>query len=143
MRNTILEGRCVKGLYAIKSVQRPLNKFVAGIMKPSVELWHNRLGHPSFSIIDYVLKNNELPFTQKASSESVCDACKKYKSHQHTYKRSGRISSHPLELVFSDVWGPGVELVGRYKYYVSFIDDFSEFTWIYLIKNKLNVFQVF
>jgi hypothetical protein len=37
-------------------------------------------------------------------------------------------SSHQLELVYSDVWGPALESVGRYKYYVSFIDDFSKFT---------------
>jgi hypothetical protein len=53
------------------------------------------------------------------------------------------VSSQPLKLVFSDVWGPAPESVGRYKYYVSFIDDFSKFTWIYLLKKKSNVFQVF
>jgi hypothetical protein len=49
----------------------------------------------------------------------------------------------PLELVFSDVWGPTCESVGRNKYYVSFIDDFSKFTWIYLLKHKSDVFQKF
>jgi hypothetical protein len=57
-RNTILEGRCERGLYPIKSMKRSRRKVVAGIIKPSVELWHSRLGHPSFSIVDYVLKNN-------------------------------------------------------------------------------------
>jgi hypothetical protein len=55
-------------------MQRPPNKFMAGMMKPSVELWHSRLGHPSFNIVYYVLKNNELPFVQEESSGSVCDA---------------------------------------------------------------------
>jgi histone deacetylase 1/2 len=31
----------------------------------------------------------------------------------------------------------------RYEYYVSFIDDFSKFSWIYLLKKKSDVFQVF
>ena len=52
-------------------------------------------------------------------------------------------SKFPLELVYSDVWGPTPESVGRKKYYVSFIDDFSKFTWIYLIKFKSEVFQKF
>jgi hypothetical protein len=142
-RNTILEGRCVRGLYPIKSMQRPRHRMIVGVIKPSVELWHNRLGHPSFSTVDYVLKNNELPFIEKESSQSVCDACQKAKSHQLPYKKSDSVSSQLLELVFSDVWGPVVESVGRYKYYVSFIDDFNNFTWIYLIKNKSDVFQVF
>ena len=33
--------------------------------------------------------------------------------------------------------------VGRHKYYVNFIDDYSKHTWIYLIKHKSDVFQVF
>jgi transposase len=48
-----------------------------------------------------------------------------------------------LELVFSDVWGVAVESIGRNKYYVSFIDDFSKFTWIYLLKHKSEVFKRF
>ena len=49
----------------------------------------------------------------------------------------------PLELVFSDVWGKAPTSVGRFSYYVSFIDDFSKFSWIYLLKKKSEVFQVF
>jgi histone deacetylase 1/2 len=73
----------------------------------------------------------------------VCDACQKGKSHQLPYHKSFNESSAPLELVFSDVWGPTLESVGRKKYYVSFIDDFSKFVWIYLIKHKSEVFQKF
>jgi hypothetical protein len=43
--------------------------------------------------------------------------------------------------VFSDVWGPAPSSVERFKYYVSFIDDQSKFTWLYLLKNKSDVFQ--
>jgi hypothetical protein len=53
------------------------------------------------------------------------------------------VSKFFLELVFSDVWGPALESLGRKKYYVSFIDDFSKFTWIYLLKYKSEVFQKF
>jgi hypothetical protein len=46
-----------------------------------------------------------------------------------------------LELIFSDVWGPACDSIGRNKYYVSFTDDFSKFIWIYLLKDKSKVFQ--
>jgi hypothetical protein len=46
------------------------------------------------------------------------------------------VSSHPLELIFLDVWGLTPESVGCYKYHVSFVDDYSKFTWIYLLKHK-------
>jgi hypothetical protein len=47
------------------------------------------------------------------------------------------------QLVFSDVWGPSSESFGHVKYYVSFIDDYRKFTWIYLLKKKSDVFQKF
>jgi hypothetical protein len=53
------------------------------------------------------------------------------------------MSRQPLELIFSDVWGPAPDSIGRNKYYVSFIDDYSKFTWIYLLKFKSDVFQKF
>jgi transposase InsO family protein len=81
--------------------------------------------------------------SQESVRELVCDACQQAKSHQLPYSRSMRESKFPLELVFSDVWGPAPESVGRKKYYVSFIDDFSKFTWIYAIKFKSEVFQKF
>nr|ABA98728.2 retrotransposon protein, putative, Ty1-copia subclass [Oryza sativa Japonica Group] len=65
------------------------------------------------------------------------------KGHQLPYPKSSSVSSHPLELVFSDVWGPAPVSVESRKYYVSFIDDFSKFTWIYLLKNKSEVFSKF
>ena len=41
----------------------------------------------------------------------------------------------------------GVQLlslsVSKHAYYVSFIDDFSKFTWIYLLKKRSEVYQVF
>jgi hypothetical protein len=60
-----------------------------------------------------------------------------------SYPISSSRSSAPLELVFSNVWGPVLNSVGNKTYYVSFIDDFSKFTWIYLLKFKSEVFQRF
>lgn len=41
------------------------------------------------------------------------------------------------------IWGLAHDSVGRYKYYASFINDFSKFTWIYFLKFKFEVFQKF
>jgi histone deacetylase 1/2 len=53
------------------------------------------------------------------------------------------VSTAPLQLIFSDVWGPAPTSVGRHDYYVSFIDDYSKFTWIYLLKHKSDVAAAF
>jgi histone deacetylase 1/2 len=48
-----------------------------------------------------------------------------------------------MDLVFSDVWGPAPTSIGHHNYYVSFIDDHSKFTWIYMLRHKSEVFQCF
>jgi len=65
------------------------------------------------------------------------------KSHQLPYTSSHHTSNSPLDLIYSDVWGPAPLSVGRHSYYVSFIDDYSKYTWVYLLKKKSDVFQVF
>lgn len=52
-------------------------------------------------------------------------------------------SSAPLDLVFSDVWGPAPTSVRKHDFYVIFIDDYSKFTCIYLVHHKPEVFQKF
>jgi histone deacetylase 1/2 len=139
-RNTILKGRCHKGLYPLPAAQK---KQAFGATKLSFAKWHSRLGHPSFPIVKQIIHSNKLPCLDESSNESVCNACQQAKSHQLPYPKSTSVSTVPLELIFSDVWGPASESVGRKQYYVSFIDDFSKYTWIYPLKYKSEVFQKF
>jgi hypothetical protein len=120
------------------------DKHVLISSKNSTTQLHARLGHLSSSTIRFMLSKNNLPFSSDLSHESICDACQQEKSHQLPYPKSSSVSKSPLELVFSDVWGPACNSIRRNKYnYVSFIDDFSTFTWIYLLKHKSEVFQKF
>jgi hypothetical protein len=49
-----------------------------------------------------------------------------------------------LQLVHSDVFGPvSVPSLGKYVYYVSFIDEFSRNTWIYFLGKKYELFEKF
>jgi hypothetical protein len=51
--------------------------------------------------------------------------------------------SFPFELEYSDVWVLEPTSIGRKNYCVSFIDDYSNYTWIYLLKDRSEVFQKF
>jgi histone deacetylase 1/2 len=144
-RKILHQGRCEGGLYplGLKRMGASAHKYVLGVNKPSTERWHSRLGHPSFAIVSHVLKNNKLPCNNESINESICDSCQRAKSHQLPYSKSYNIASTPLELIHSDVWGTAPTSVGRNTYYVSFIDDYSRYTWIYLLRRKSDVFHVF
>jgi hypothetical protein len=73
----------------------------------------------------------------------VCDAYQKAKCHQLLYNKSASTLSHPLKFIYSDVWGHAPKSVNGKRYYVSFIDDYSKFSWINPLKFKSEVFQKF
>jgi histone deacetylase 1/2 len=137
-RRTLHKGTCEGGLYPFK----PSKKQVLGVFKPSSSLWHHRLGHASSRAVQQIHSRHKLPFTH-SKNNSVCDACQQGKSHQLPYLVLTSVSSSPLDLVFLDVWGPAPTSVGRHDYNVSVIDDYSKFTWIYLLHRKSEVFQCF
>jgi histone deacetylase 1/2 len=59
------------------------------------------------------------------------------------FSNSDRVISKPLEFIYSDVWDPAQTSTSGHRYYVSFIDGYSRFTWIYLLKHKSDVFHIF
>jgi histone deacetylase 1/2 len=145
-RKILHQGRCKGGLYPIgsRSAGAAVSSQVFLANKPSTSRWHDRLGHPAFSIVERILHSNNLPFhSDNKTPASICDSCQMAKSHQLPYSSSHEISKSPLDLIYSDVWGPAPESVGRNKYYVSFIDDHSKYTWIYLLRHKSDVFRFF
>ncbi|WVZ72601.1 hypothetical protein U9M48_021034 [Paspalum notatum var. saurae] len=130
-KKILLQGRCEGDLYPLSSQRSRYcsARQVFSVNKPSVA--HCHLCHPAF------------PIVSDKSHESVCDPCQQAKSHQLPYSKSVSASTAPLELVYSNVWGLALMSVGRHTYYVSFIDDFSKYTWIYLLRKKSDVFHVF
>ena len=97
-RRVLYRGRCVQGLYPL--ISKFCNKQVHGAFKVSSERWHNRLGHPSFSIVYQILSKHKLPFAGEHDRETICDACQTAKSHQLPYSISTSVSTKPLQLIF-------------------------------------------
>ena len=141
-RRTLFRGPCIGGLYPLVPTLHETSKQAFITIKPSSSTWHRRLGHPSSFVVQQVLRRNNIAYTPE-STPYVCDSCQLAKSHQLPYPISTSVSTAPLEQVFSDVWGPAPLYAGEHSYYVSFIDDFSKFTWIYLLKSVLMFIKSF
>lgn len=54
------------------------------------------------------------------------------------------MASCPLELIYTDVWGPApLNSRSSSRCYVSFLDSFSKYTWLYPISCKCDVTSIF
>ena len=75
---------------------------------------------------------------------SFWSSCCLRKIHKFPFSRSETVYTVPLQLIHSDLWGLApVPLSSGYRYYVHFVDAYSKFTWLYLLKNKSDVIQTF
>ena len=73
-----------------------------------------------------------------------CEHCIYGKQNRVRFASGATRAKGILELICSDVFGPvPIPSLGKYVYYVSFIDDFSRNTWIYFLQNKFEVFAKF
>jgi len=89
-----------------------------------------------------VFKHCNLSFPNKVDS-IFCQSCCAGKSHRLPSHDSKYVYS-PLELIFTDLWGPAhITSHTGYKYYVTFVDAFSRYTWIFPIKTKIETLSVF
>jgi histone deacetylase 1/2 len=139
-REIIISGQSRGGIYPI-GAPRVIQAFSS--VRVSSAKWHCRLGHPASLVVQHVLHRHALPIESSNKDIFVCDACQQGKSHQLPFSLSNHVIKTPLELIYSDVWGPTQTSVSGHNYYVSFIDAYSRFTWLYLPKRKSGVFDVF
>jgi hypothetical protein len=106
-RRTLLRGKCEGGLYPLRSSSSNKlspNKRALSTARPSISLWHNRLGHVSTPVVRQILSRHKLSFVKSQNKDHVCNACQQGKAHQLPYVRSSSVSSRPLDLIFSHVW---------------------------------------
>jgi transposase InsO family protein len=78
-------------------------------------------------------------------SNGICQGCilGKHPEKKIDKGKAWRESS-PLHMIHSDVMGPFPEpSINKYRYVLTFIDDYSRFTWVYFLTLKSQVFQYF
>jgi len=143
---TFLHRRSNHGLYSFPSFPAFNNSPQPAAMvgeRTSVSSWHSRLRHPAFRVLQQLLSKFQLPFLPN-KDPPTCAACFSSKSHQQHFSHSHTHSLGPLDLVYTDVWGPSpICYVSGFKYYVSFLDDFSRYTWLFPIACKSDASTIF
>lgn len=107
------------------------------------ELRHRRLGHMSEKGLDLLVKKDLLKNLKKPCMD-FCEHCMYGKAHRIQFQPSKHRSRGILDYVHTDVWGPAsVTSKGGSRYFVTFVDDYSRYAWIYFLKHKNEEFDTF
>lgn len=66
------------------------------------------------------------------------------KMHRLHSTISDSVYNSPLELIYTDLWGPApMKSKSGFLYYVTFMDAHTRYTWIYLLTNKSETLHTF
>ncbi|KAK2417383.1 putative mitochondrial protein [Trifolium repens] len=109
-------------------------------------LWHYRYGHLNFKSLNYLSSKDMvigLPLIH--TPDKLCEGCFASKQPRNSFKNSvfSRLKQ-ALHVVHSDVCGPiETSTLGGNRYFMTCVDEFTRKIWIYLLKEKSEVFETF
>ena len=108
----------------------------------SSSLWHKRLGHIFKRRIERLVLDGILDSLDFADFE-ICTNCIKGKQ-TNTRRFGANKATDVLELIHIDICGPfpTVSWNGK-QYFITFIEDFSRYGYLYLIHEKSQSLEVF
>lgn len=98
-----------------------------------VELWHHRLGHAALSKLQSIPGIKSLMH----HSSKICLTCPMSKFTKLPFLLSDSHAKDVFELIHIDIWGPyKVCTRGKFRFFLTIVDDHSRHTWIYLLEHK-------
>jgi len=110
----------------------------------SIDLWHRRMGHISFSKLRYVPVLKDFAFNFNKNTCSVpCDICPRAKQQRLPFHTSSISSTKPFDLVHVDTWGPyHTKTHHGHRYFLTLADDYTRSTWTHLMVTKDEAFHL-
>ena len=113
----------------------------------TLDLLHRRLGHISPKSAQKLINNGFITGLRLESSPNAdffCESCVYAKATRKSVPKTqeGKCAKEFSGEIHSDVWGPApVESKGGKCYYITFMDDKTQFTNLYLLAKKSNAFK--
>ena len=140
--NGAIIGRGIErgGLYYVdEASQKGQTSFAHGSPNYQLWMWHKHLGHSSMGYLKRLF-----PSLHSCKNLFTCEACVLAKSHKHSFFPNLSRTHKPFVLIHYDVWGLAPVFNSRgFSYFVLFVDDCTRMSWVYLLKHKSEVFEVF
>ena len=130
------KGFCNGGLFVLDILTDNKIATASAYIAESVTLWHARLGHVNVASVKRLKQLRLIPEFSNTSFDK-CEVCVEAKHPKKAFNKIGNRSSTLLELIHSDLGDfKNTMSRGGKRYYITFVDDFSRFTKLYLLSSK-------
>ena len=122
-----------------------LDRKMAALLSTPFRTWHRRMGHPSKEVIRRLPDHTKGVDPVGVEDQSPCEGCQWGKSHRAPFPASSKRATKPLELVHTDEDGPmrTQAINSGYRYFITFLDDFSSLGRAYYLRHKSESIQAF
>lgn len=87
---------------------------------------------------------NEIQIKHVSANPSHCSICHFAKQKRLPFISHNFLSKSAFDLVHCDIWGPFTPMThDGFRYFLTIVDDFSRFIWVYLLRAKSDVLKIF
>ena len=137
------KGYATDGMFKLNVDVNKVN--ISAYMICSFNIWHSRLCHINKRLVKNMSSLGLIPDLSLKDFEK-CESCSQAKITKTPHKSVIRVSE-PLDLIHSDICEfEGILTRNGKRYFITFIDDCSNFSYVYLLKNKseaIDMFKIF
>lgn len=123
------------------------DKSVESCVLETDEMWHRRLGHINFHSLKEMMNKgmvNGVNSNIQIDTNKFCEPCVGGKLTRLPFSSVRNRANDILKIVHSDLIGPITPVSHEgHRYVLTFIDDYSHFLYVYLLKEKSEVFSKF
>ena len=83
-------------------------------------------------------------FGKTKSHDPHYEVCELTKHHRVPFPIRNKKATSPFSLMHTEVWGPStIPNILGFRWFVTFVDDYTHTTWVYLLKSKSEVNSIF
>jgi len=111
-----------------------------------IDLWHRRLAYHHLAGVRTLLDKKlvtEMHLDSKSAPDPICKPRLAGKMHSNPFPLSQWHATRPVELVHSDVHQVPYASFSGFRYWVTFIDNYSIHRFVLPIKAKSDFFEAF
>jgi len=112
-----------------------------------ISLWHRRLAHHDHNSVKQMISQSlvtGIDIQVKQAPDPICEPCLSGKMNANPFPPSTTRATKPLELIHTDLHGPfKTRTISGYRYWITFIDDFTRFRALLFLKQKGEAFTAF